>query len=175
MEITLDLALSTILRSMTEVILPALDSSNKLAQEQSQLVVGLLTLLSNREPDRLTYTLTELEHYKDLAVKLNPFWSSDILKSLTATAEELLDKAKGNPDTEVILNKLRREIADIAGQVSDGTDKAAREARTLILSACSEQQLRERSWLLMQGWETDPSSIPELSELLRLRQDDLST
>jgi hypothetical protein len=29
-----------------------------------------------------------------------------------------------------------------------------------------EQLLRDRSWLLMQGWEPDPKSIPAIDTLL---------
>jgi hypothetical protein len=34
----------------------------------------------------------------------------------------------------------------------------------LVMS--KQQLLRDRSWLLMQGWEPDPKSVPGIAELL---------
>jgi hypothetical protein len=40
--------------------------------------------------------------------------------------------------------------------------------RGIVLAMSKEQLLRDRSWLLMQGWEPDPKSIPPIAELLGL-------
>ncbi len=34
------------------------------------------------------------------------------------------------------------------------------------LANAKEQLLRERSWLVMQGWEADPSEVPPIESLI---------
>jgi hypothetical protein len=51
--------------------------------------------------------------------------------------------------------------------VYEAGDEAAQAAvQKTVLVMSKQQLLRDRSWLLMQGWEPDPNSVPGIAELL---------
>ncbi len=52
MQLREDLQLQTAIRALTEVVTPAVDTSNALAVEQLQVVIGMLHLMAARLPLR---------------------------------------------------------------------------------------------------------------------------
>ena len=154
MQIRPDIALQAVLKSLHDVVLPAVDADNKLAQEQAQLVVGLLTLVAQRLPLQFRYDVDELTRLLALARTLG-------LDS--AAQDDVLRRAGAGPDEVVAaVGALRAAIGDHIDTLGQG-DAAARAA---VLAAAREQHLRERSWLSMQGWEVDPATVPAIETLI---------
>ncbi|MCK9285355.1 MAG: hypothetical protein M0P39_13860, partial [Rhodocyclaceae bacterium] len=54
------LQVQTVIKAMTDVVLPAVDPNNKLAQEQARLVIGMLHLVMQRQPLMYRYDRDEL-------------------------------------------------------------------------------------------------------------------
>jgi len=163
MQIRPDLALQAVLKSLTEVIAPSVDPHDKMAREQVSLVIGLLTLIADRLPHTHAYDCDELGRLIQLAQNIVPAADSQALSS----AIVVLERAKASPgDLVATIAALRSAIGDAAAGLASRKDTIGRAAVRALLDASSAQLLRERSWVLMQGWENDPSSIPEIETLI---------
>jgi hypothetical protein len=172
MQIRPELALQAALKSLTEVIAPALDPADKMAQEQIGLVIGLLTLVKTRLPIAFAYNCDELVRLVGLAETIGPAAASQSLAHALGEGAATLARAQASPhDVEHAIDRLRTEIGRVAGELAMQRHDAARVAVRTILDASSAQLLRERSWVLMQGWETDPGSLPLLETLIDTQRD----
>lgn len=170
------LQIQTIIKAMMEDVLPALDQTNQLAMQSAQLTIGTLHLISQHLPLEYRYDCDELVR-------------------LVATAETLSRQAKGGEKTGValaeldeagrlgadVLDRARAEPAEILAAVRrlrtaasetvravyvEGAESAQAAVQTTVLAMSKEQLLRDRSWLLMQGWEPNPKSVPAIDTLL---------
>lgn len=167
MQIRTELALQAVLKSLTEVIAPAIDRGDKMAQEQIGLVVGLLTLISTRLPDAFAYDCDELARLIELAKQIAPAAGSDELEAAVERGAGTWERALVSPaDLTAAIEDLRGVIGNAASRLPSRTDASARDATRAVLRAASEQLLRERSWVLMQGWESEPATVPDLEALL---------
>ena len=155
MQIRPDIALQAVLKSLQDVVLPAVDPANHLAQEQAQLVVGLLGLVASRLPLQFRYDVDELARLVTLARTLG--------LDAAAPADVLRRAGAGPNEVVAAVGDLREAIGDRIAAL-DGEGFA--DARAAVLTAAREQHLRERSWLLMQGWEVDPATVPAIETLI---------
>ena len=71
MDIRPSFQLQTVIKAMTDVILPAVDPNNKLAQEQAGLVIAILNLIAQRMPLIYRYEGEELARFLELAGQLH--------------------------------------------------------------------------------------------------------
>jgi len=167
MQIRAELALQAVLKSLTEVIAPAVDPGDKMAQEQIGLVIGLLTLVKSRLPGAFAYDCDELARLTELATAIAPPAGSDALQQALDRGASTLERAQASPaDLTTAIEALRRAIGDAASALPARSDAAGRAAVRALLDASSAQLLRERSWVSMQGWESDPGSLPDLEMLI---------
>jgi hypothetical protein len=166
MQIRAPVALQAIVKSLIEVIVPAIDPQNKMAQEQVGLVIGLLSLLSDQMPKTYAYDLDELERWTQLAKALKPV-GDDSLASAAAQGSDVLARAKAAPDELIeAVGLLRAAIGEAAQRIAARPDAESHDGVRAILTASADQQLRERSWLLAQGWETAPNDVPAIESLI---------
>ena len=86
----------------------------------------------------------------------------------TLAAGRVLDAARSSPaDIEAAVRSLRAVTGTLVTEVHRDGDAACRpKVQTTVLAMSKEQLLRDRSMLLMQGWEPDPKAIPPLADLL---------
>lgn len=167
MQIKPELALQAALKSLTEVIAPALDPADRMAQEQIGLVIGLLTLVETRLPIAFAYDCDELARLIGLAETIGSAAASQSLAHALGEGAATLARAQASPhDVEQAIGRLRTEIGRVAGELAMQRHDAARAAVRAILDASSAQLLSERSWVLMQGWESNPESLPALETLI---------
>lgn len=166
MQIRAPIVLQAVLKSLQDVVLPALDPENKLAAEQSQLIVGLLTLLATRQPLQFRYDRHELTHLIALAREIGA--SDEEVRAAVATSEDALKRAFCDPQELVdAIGRLRAAVGASISAVAAGSDKeASARVQQAVLAASAELHTRERSWLAMQGWEVDPAGLPEVEQLL---------
>lgn len=176
MELRPAFALQSVIKAMTEVVLPAVDPHNKLAQEQSRLVIGVLGLLAERMPlwyrferDELARFLELAEHLSGVAVQvpaadevLNP------LRDTVASAQDVLDRARAEPaELEAANFELRGHIGTLVSALYSHADEATRKrVGNLVTAHAREQLLRERAWHVSQGWESDADALPAIESLL---------
>lgn len=176
MELRPALALQSVIKAMTDVVLPAVDPHNKLAQEQSRLVIGVLGLLATRLPLLYRYECDELSRFLILADTLHSQavgipGTQDALVSLTAVlgaGKDVLDRARAEPaELETANFELREKIGALVSVVYSKASDAQRTTIGATVTAHAKQQLlRERAWHVTQGWESDPAALPAIESLL---------
>ena len=167
MQLRADIQLQSVIRALTEVVLPAVDSGNALAVEQTQVVIGMLQLMAARLPLQFRYDCDELTRLLALCRALQAHDNGALRNAIHAGAE-VLDRAQAGPD-EVL--QAIRELRALSGAVitaiySDGDDAAREQVAREVLAHAEQQLLRERAWALPQGWESQPESFPPIEDLL---------
>jgi hypothetical protein len=169
------LQIQTIIKAMTEDIIPALDQTNQLAMQSAHLTIGTLALIAQHLPLEYRYDCDELarliETAKSLGAQLKPEGGATAAAELTEAGKvgsDVLSRARAEPGEIVdAVRRLRAASAKAVTAVYAAGDETAQAAvQKSVLSISKQQLLRDRSWLLMQGWEPDPKSIPGIAELL---------
>jgi hypothetical protein len=168
--------LQTVIKAMTDVVLPAVDPNNKLAQEQALLVIDILNLVTQRLPLTYRYDSDELARLlafaNELRRRANELpGSKAALQALSKSVDvgaDVLGRARAEPrEIEATNFDLRQKIGALITAIYSGTEFAKLKGVSSVVTAhAKEQLLRERSWLIAQGWETDPKSIPGIEALL---------
>lgn len=176
MELRPEFLIQTVIKTMTDTVLPAVDPGNKLATEQAQLVIGMLGIVRQRLPLMYRFDRDELERSLALAADLQA-QAADVpavaepLQTLAggvASGRDVLSRAKAEPDELVAANfALREQVgALITALYSSVGTSDLKQTSALVTHHAREQLLRDRAFLIAQGWEAEPQAIPELETLL---------
>jgi hypothetical protein len=176
MQLRPEIQISSMIKSMMDVVIPAVDPVNKLAVEQAQLVVGMLSVMAAQLPVQFRFDHDELTRLCACAETLNKAISRN--SAVSPALDHMLDGSKqasatlvrcaGDP-AELLagIRELREAISDVVKAVTASNDlDAALKVEKIILAMSKEQLLRDRSLLKVQGWEPDPAAVPDIRELL---------
>jgi hypothetical protein len=166
------------MRSMLEVIIPALDPKSQLAQDQAQILVANLKLLSDQADRTYEYEMVELREF-------------------AALLRQLLECAEGGPETRAaqlavtdVLHRVepitalpiprysalatcaRDACAAVDALLAASHTDGAAEFRATVVSAvlaqAASRNLRERVWFRAAGLDADPQSLPGMDDVLPL-------
>jgi hypothetical protein len=171
---SIDIRLKSMMKSIEQIILPAIDAQNSLAQEQAGLLLGQLKLLQ-------------------LQWRYNTEYLSICLRDVQAFARELILVAKGGDRTQqasqqlvaglesssVPSDKLDALIDQIAVGIDalllaiseDGEDSARSGVGTVVLRHAQQQARRDRTWFASTGFDPDVASLGSVDHLIaRSRQ-----
>ncbi len=177
MQMRAPLQIQSIIKAMTDVVLPAIDPDNKLAQEQARLVLGSLALIAKQLPLQYRYDCDELARLEAFCQSLQSLaqGGTETTGALAALALELREAGVQSASPEEIEQRVRN-LRQLSGAVItavyvDGSSAARKDVRAAVLAMSKEQVLRDRSWVLSQGWEGDPKSIPPIEQLLGIAAD----
>jgi hypothetical protein len=176
MEIRPQLQIQTIIKAMIEDVIPALDQTNQLAMQSAQLTIGTLHLIAQHLPLAYRYDCDELGRLLTAAETLRgQVQGGDAarqalveLKEAGRAGADVLGRARAEP-AEVLaaVHGLRAAVAAAVRAVyAEGSESAQLLVEATVLAMSKEQLLRDRSWLLMQGWEPDPKAVPAIDTLL---------
>jgi hypothetical protein len=168
--------IQAIIKALTQDVVPALDQSNQLAMQSAQLAIGTLALIAQHLPLEFRYDCDELGRLIAAAETLRTQMQGaeltrtalDELAAATRIGRDVLSRARAEPAE--ILEAIRR-LRTVGAQAVrtaylEGSETTRKDVATTVLSLSKSQLLRDRSWLLMQGWEPDPTSVPPIDELL---------
>jgi hypothetical protein len=152
------LRLSTMMRAMTDIILPAIPASESMAQEQSQLLIGHIAALmaqDGRERELVDYNA---RHLMACATRLLALAESESLSD-----EKLIDlrAAVAANDTAKVAFALERLMAQC--DVSDGFK---RESSVLLIQYARQHSVAGRSWFSPMGFDSKPSELVDVANLL---------
>jgi predicted nuclease with TOPRIM domain len=179
MQLRSEIQIVTMIRAMKDVVIPAIDPANGPAIEQSQLVLGMLSLLREQLPVEFRFDRDELERLTIAAGNLARLCEVDTelrervraLAALEATARDRLERCAVDPSEVRDCSRRLREA--IARLVSEADAAATPERWTMIerqvLDLSRELLVRERAFVAPQGWETG-SDFPKIEELLDVRR-----
>jgi hypothetical protein len=177
MQLRPEFQIQTIIKAMIEDVMPALDSTNQLAVQSAQLTIGTLTMIAQHLPLQYRFDCVELGRLVGLAEALSGQASGGARTKEAVTAlqkagragSEVLDRARAEPGELLEAIRSLRDAASIVVRsvYSEGPEASQAAVGKTVLSMSQQQLLVDRSWLLMQGWEPDPGSIPAVETLLK--------
>lgn len=175
MQMRPEVQIAAMIKAMKDVVIPAVAGSNKLAEEQAKLVVGMLSLMAHQLPLQFRFDRDELARLVQASAALKEVQPTEhparaaagALVERTAEAEQVLEQCRRDPDDlRRSVHAMRAAICDVveafAQSGSDGQDKVER----IVLAMSAEQLLRDRSLVKQQGWEPDPAAVPEIEKLI---------
>ncbi len=156
---SVELRLRTMLRAMNEVILPAIDGDDSLAQEQARLMTGHLQALLAHHAGEGRLAARQRQRLDALAAELLEIADGG---PVTRAAGAALAAARGSDDPALSLAVERLVIA--AG--ADGSESLRERSRTLVLAHAREQALTGRAWFRPMGFDAAPDALPDIPDLL---------
>ena len=158
---SIELRIKTMIRALTEVIIPAVDPNNSLAQEQAGLLVGHLNvLLQHQERERIMFEVEHEALIRLAAALIEASSGGD--DTLSATSR--LKKLVGNADTDTLSHAIESLVID-AGV--DGSDAFKRTCETLVVQHARDETLRARVWFKAMGFDHDPDALPDIDSLFK--------
>jgi hypothetical protein len=173
MELRPEFQVQMVIKALTDVIAPAVDPANKLAIEQVQLSIGMLSLLARRLPRQFRYDRHDLAQFVALAQKLRHLASDlpeaapalvDLAPTLAASAD-VLERARAEPaELEAAGLALRAKVGAVISLSATTRDEAQlKHVNAAVMAHAREMLLRERAWLSPQGWEP---GLPDVETLI---------
>jgi hypothetical protein len=168
---SIDMQLQSVIKSLVDNVVPAVDPANKTATEQVQLGIAILNIVRDRLPLTRRFARAELTDKIDVADRLTAALSasgiSDAanLKSLAAASRALL------LDPVCDTNNLERQSFALNNAISIAIANAqetesASVVMDIVLSNSANHAWRLRSWFLAAGYEINPRAIPAIEELI---------
>lgn len=150
-----DERLASIVRSLTEVVMPHLPSDASLAQEQVQLAIGHIQIIRSQLDQVPDFEQEELDDYRELAAALRDAASGG---SKTSAARDAIDAALANAsglgvrDQRVAVNKAVEQLVDALP--ADGASGAQAKVAQMIVDHAERRTLKDREWFVPFGFDT---------------------
>ncbi|PPA02310.1 hypothetical protein C4E44_20085 [Pseudomonas sp. MWU12-2312b] len=176
MQLRSEIQLISMMKSMNDVIIPAISPDNDLAIQQAHLVVAMLKLMTIQLPlqfrfdrdelQRLLASTSEFAHLRTTDPKIDVAWGRlNALRALNAT---MLEQNIVEPtELAAAVKTMRTEMSALMAVAATSCDQQALAAIEKTVMALSKAQLkRDRSLLASLGWEADPSALPLIEKIL---------
>jgi len=169
MDVRPELQLQSMIKAMSDIVLPAVDADNRLAQEQARLVIATLNLVAKRLPIAYRYDRDELERYVRLSQDLLASVGTTVagaavaqLQALNDSGADVLERARAEPaELETTVFALRAAVGELIQETRAGGDPRCQAAvRSLVLAAAKQELDRERALVVDIGFEADPQDMP---------------
>lgn len=167
--------ITTMLKALTDVVMPAIDPANKPAMEQAHLIKGMLALMASQLPVQFRFDCDELARLVQCARTLHAAVGANAALDATAAslqdqcaqAESILERACDPADLLASVRSLKSTIGALIGTAATSADTATQlRIEEIVLAMSREQLLRDRALMNLQGFEPDPAAIPPIAELL---------
>jgi hypothetical protein len=151
-----DERIGSVVRALTDVILPALPPEAGLAQEQVQLAIGHLQILRAQMDDRQAFEAEELVDSQVLGRALvdGCQGGAQTLAATAALSAAVAVEASGAAGRAARI-AIQTAIADLVTAISSDGDDASRTAlRTLILTHEQARATKDRHWFAPFGFDS---------------------
>ena len=162
----LDLRLQSMLKALSDVILPAIPVDQSLARDQAKLVMGHLTVIAAHWKHALNYELENLCLACELAGELAGMGLAnalgDELSAAVAQAEAL---ERSDYDAVSAAHRALKRIID--GVISADHSRAPMPPAlmTAVLRYSARRAMRERIWHRGAGLDPDTAKLPPIASL----------
>ncbi len=173
---TIDQYIATCIRALGEVVLPAIDKSDSMALEQTQLVIGLLALMAEHWDKTLLLEMAELRAHLQLGRALEAAAAGGAathaaLEASRRATASMAPLASVDIPTQAELRTanvaLRTSITELlAAARSDGAAEFRSRATALVIAHAAEQNRLARSWFAKSHLDADWRRLPSVVELL---------
>ena len=160
---SIDLRLATIIRAMRDVVSPAIDRDNSLAQEQAALVIGHLQLLAVQWSRTNEYANVCLTDLAGALRALSPEGGPQTMHAATALFAAL-DCTAGAREARYKAVMAGADQLIRAADV-DGGEEFGKQLRQAMLAFSKRQSLRDRSWFALSGFDLRPGELLSIESL----------
>ena len=167
--------IAAMIKAMKDVVIPAVAGTNKLAEEQAKLVVGMLSLMAYQLPLQFRFDRDELARLVQASTALEEVEATEpsaraatgALIERTAEAEQVLAQCRRDPDDlRRSVHAMRAAICDVVEAFAQSGADEQQKVERIVLAMSAEQLLRDRSLVKLQGWEPDPAALPDIESLI---------
>jgi hypothetical protein len=172
MEVRPEIQIQAMIKAMVDVVLPAVDPEQKMAQEQARLVIGTLGLLASRLPVAYRFDRDQIDRYVTLSRALIALerGTEDVsrLQALAEKGADVLKRARAEPaELESTVFDLRAEVGALVQNIAKG-ERGERwgKVKALILESAKQEIDRERALVVAMGFEPNPAALPAIETLL---------
>jgi len=174
MQMRSDIQLTALIRAMKDVVIPAIDPANRLAIEQSQLVLGMLALMQKQLPMQFRFDRDELSRLLGTADRLAEACATE--PALRETVRALVDVQQPARQRFVAaivdpaelygdVMALREAIGSLVTHAGEAAAPALMsQIERQVLDLSREQILRDRALMAPQGWEPGLPAVETLLE-----------
>lgn len=175
MQPSIEMRLRAMMRAMSEVVLPALDATNRAAAEQGGLVLGSLGLLLQQVDYAHWYEQADLAAQCDLADQLAAIEGAPVAAGFT----QALSAARAmSPRHDVSLSMLKEANVQLRDAISTFIESAyalndtaaaaalQRRVQALVLAQSQQQLSRERAYVAGMRWDMYPDSLQSIEASL---------
>lgn len=169
----LDSRLSAIIRSLEEVILPAIDENHKPAREQAHLCLVNLRIMSEQYRFIYHLALAELDLFQKMLEDLSGLARHNINADLRERVDACLSGARRGlriPGFDAV-DGMARECRELTDEILKlpslhGDPATWREVSRLVLEHSRKEEVMRRSWMAGAGLEPHPGSLPSIAEIV---------
>ena len=174
------LRIHAMIRSLREVVLPALPNNEMLAIDQANILVGYLGIMAEQHDSVFEYLLVELSEYAELLGALvEDAHGAQSIEGAAAKARAALDMAAPILQMSIPrqgeLSALVRSLKECVDELllaarQDGTPAYRQASRNRVMQQAEQQILRERAWFRASGFELEPGQLPSIKDVLLLNR-----
>lgn len=164
----LDLRLKSVLKALSDVILPALPASERLARDQANLVIGHLTIIAEQWQHALNFELQTLAQSCVLAGELagknfDSALGDDLIAALSAA--EAVNRNDYQAVTEI--HRVLKTVIDRLISADHRSAPMPAAVLDAVLRYNRRRAPRERIWHRAAGLDPDAASLPSITSLFR--------
>jgi hypothetical protein len=167
-----ELRLTTMMKALSETVLPAVDAHNKAAVEQMHIVIGSLALLREQIDFAHWFEVEEARDMAGLIMELAALAALPPTASATDTARRSLALAERH---DIRLSTLREANVDLRAMISllieeaaaAGDDSLFDRTQALVLAHGKRQIGRERAFVAGTNFDVFPDTLQTIEETLQ--------
>ena len=174
------LRIHAMIRSLREVVLPALPKNEMLAIDQANILIGYLGIMAEQHDRVFEYLLVELSEYAELLGALvEDARGAPSIEGAAAKARAALDMAAPilqvsiprQGELSALVRSLKESVDELLVVAHQDGTPAYRQASTKrVMQQAERQILRERAWFRASGFELEPSQLPSIKDVLLLNR-----
>ena len=170
------LRIPAMIRSLREVILPALPTDEMLAIDQANILVGYLGIMAEQHDRVFEYLRVELAEYAELlSAMVEDADGAQSIEDAVAKARAALGMAapilRMSIPRQGELGALVRSLKESVDELllaarQDGTPAFRQASSKRVMLQAERQILRERAWFRASGFELEAGQLPSIDDVL---------
>jgi hypothetical protein len=170
------LRIHAMIRSLREVVLPALPKDEMLAIDQANILIGYLGIMAEQHDRVFEFLLVELAEYVELlSAMVEDAHGARSIEDAAAKARAALGMAAPIVQMSIPrqseLSALIRSLKESADELllaarQDGTPAYRQASAEQVIQQAERQIRRERAWFRASGFELDASRLPSIDDVL---------
>ena len=164
--------LGAAMKSLQDIVAPAIAKDDPLAIEQLRLVIDYLEFVRSRVDYLYHREQFELRHYVGMAralsvvaAEVDPELATAIAESVVA-AEACAGRTASTDEIRDATAALAAGIRLLVRAAADAEAGTRKEIETTIVASSVERTAVERAWYLKQGFDQKAAEVSELAPLL---------